>query len=129
MATNFELGAEFMRAFDQDVYDHPSIRDKETQELRYELIREELEELQAAFAQDNLVDVADALTDLLYVVYGSGHSFGIDLDACYREVHRSNMSKLNEYNQPIKREDGKVLKGSNYSPPNLSKIIMTPKPW
>ena len=118
-----------MRAFGQDVYDHPSIRDEKTQELRYELIREELEELRDALDKNDLVEVADALTDILYVVYGAGHAFGIDLDACYREVHRSNMSKLGADGKPLRREDGKVLKGPNYSPPDLSKIIMTPKPW
>ena len=129
MPTNFELASEFMRLNNQDVYSYPSIRDQKTQELRYELIREELEELQVAFAQSDLVQVADALTDLLYVVYGAGHSFGLDLDACYREVHRSNMSKLGADGKPVYREDGKILKGPNYSPPDLVPIILSPKPW
>lgn len=129
MATHFEQCAEFMRAFGQEVYNHPSIRDKETQELRYELIREEVQELREGLDKDDLVEVADALTDILYVVYGAGHAFGLDLDACFNEVHRSNMSKLNEDGSVKKRADGKVLKGPNYSPPNLVPIIMQTKKW
>ena len=124
MATNFELGAEFMRAFNQDVYDHPSVRDEKTRNLRYELLREELEELREALDKENIVEIADALTDILYVAYGAGHAFGINLDSCYWEVHRSNMSKLGEDGKPIHREDGKVIKGPNYSPPNLTSIIL-----
>ena len=129
MSTHFELCSEFMRAFGQEVYSHPSIRDNETQELRYELIREEVEELREGLDKADLVEVADALTDILYVVYGAGHAFGIDLDACFHEVHRSNMSKLAEDGTVIKRADGKVLKGPNYSPPNLVPIILEPRKW
>ena len=101
MITNFDLVKKFMKAFGQEVYERPSIRDKNVQELRYDLIREELQELRDAFDSEDLVEVADALTDILYVVYGAGHAFGVNLDACFLEVHRSNMSKfdVNEYNE------------------------------
>lgn len=124
MATNFERAAEFMRAFGQDVYSRPTLQDEKTAQLRYELISEELQELKDAQFDQDLVEIADALTDLLYVVYGAGHAYGIDLDACYHEVHRSNMSKLGENGQPIYRDDGKVMKGPNYSPPNLVPFIL-----
>lgn len=124
MATNFELAAEFMRAFGQDVYRKPTLRDQKTRELRYELLREELEELRDALDKEDIVEIADALTDILYVAYGAGHAFGIDLQSCYYEVHMSNMSKLGDDGKPIHREDGKVIKGPNYRPPNLIKIIM-----
>tara|TARA_B110000503_G_scaffold137324_1_gene221341 strand:- start:585 stop:938 length:354 start_codon:yes stop_codon:yes gene_type:complete len=113
-----------MKAFGQEVYERPSIRDKNVQELRYDLIREELQELRDAFDSEDLVEVADALTDILYVVYGAGHAFGVNLDACFLEVHRSNMSKLDKCGKPIYREDGKILKGSGYSPPDLIHIIL-----
>ena len=93
-------------------------------ELRYELIREELEEMREALDTKDLVGIADALADLLYVVYGAGHSFGLDLDACFNEVHRSNMSKLDKNGKPIYREDGKVLKGEDYSPPDLKSTLL-----
>jgi len=124
MATNFELAAEFMRAFGQDVYRKPTLRDEKTRKLRYELLREELEELRNALDKEDIIEIADALTDILYVAYGAGHAFGIDLQSCYYEVHMSNMSKLGEDGKPIHREDGKVIKGPNYRPPNLIKIIM-----
>jgi len=124
MATNFELAAEFMRAFGQDVYRKPTLRDEKTRKLRYELLREELEELRNALDKEDIIEIADALTDILYVAYGAGHAFGIDLQSCYHEVHMSNMSKLGEDGKPIHREDGKVIKGPNYRPPNLIKIIM-----
>lgn len=127
MKTNYDLAAEFMKAFNQDVYNYPSVRDEKTRNLRYELIREELEEFREAINAEDLVGMADALTDLLYVVYGAGHAFGVNLDECYAEVHRSNMSKLGEDGKPIHREDGKVLKGPNYSPPELTKIILKNK--
>jgi predicted HAD superfamily Cof-like phosphohydrolase len=119
--TNFEKVAEFMTSFKQDVETEPQWTS--VSELRYNLIDEELKELRQALDEKNLVEVADALTDLLYVVYGAGHSFGINLDKCFEEVHNSNMSKLGEDGRPIYREDGKVLKGPNYWHPNLKKIL------
>jgi len=119
--TNFEKVAEFMTSFKQDVEIEPQWTS--VSELRYNLIDEELKELRQALDERNLVEVADALTDLLYVVYGAGHSFGINLDKCFEEVHNSNMSKLGEDGRPIYREDGKVLKGPNYWSPNLKKIL------
>lgn len=94
--------------------------------LRVDLIDEELNELREATSRQDLVGIADALTDLLYVVYGAGHAYGINLDDCFAEVHRSNMSKLDDESQPIYREDGKVLKGPNYTPPDLAEIIGMP---
>ena len=127
METNFDRVENFMRVFNQEVKDEVDWPDAETMELRIDLIEEELGELKDAIlsADGTLVDVADALTDLLYVVYGAGHSFGIDLDKCFAEVHRSNMSKLGEDGKPIYREDGKVLKGKNFSEPNLKGIVST----
>ena len=116
-----------MRAFGQNVQSRASLQDKKTAELRYELIREELEELREAIDKENLLEIADALTDILYVTYGAGHAWGIDLDTCYTEVHRSNMSKLGEDGKPIHREDGKVLKGPGYSKPNLIPVILNSK--
>lgn len=121
--TNFELAGDFMQAFGQAVRTAPNFPDANTVALRVELIAEELCELQEAIHNKDIVEVADALTDLLYVVYGAGHTFGIDLDECYKEVHRSNMSKLGEDGKPIYRKDGKVLKGPYYSPPDLNKIL------
>ena len=103
--------------------DEPTLRDSRTQQLRYDLIDEELEELKMAFDNDDVVEIADALTDLLYVVYGAGHAFGIDLDDCFLEVHESNMSKLGEDGRPIYRDDGKVLKGPHFFQPNLKEIL------
>ena len=122
-ATQFELVGDFMEVFGQEVNFVPTLRDQETQDLRIDLIQEELDELQLAFTNKDIVEVADALTDLLYVVYGAGHAFGIDLDECFTEVHESNMSKLGEDGKPIYREDGKVLKGPGYFPPNLEEIV------
>jgi predicted HAD superfamily Cof-like phosphohydrolase len=118
---NFEKVAEFMNTFGQTVETEPTWTG--VAKLRYELIREEQEELDEAIRYKDIVDVADALTDLLYVVYGAGHSFGIDLDKCFEEVHNSNMSKLGEDGRPIYREDGKVLKGPNYFKPDLEKVL------
>ena len=112
-----------MNAFEQDVYSNPTLREAETRALRYELIREELEELQEAFNAKDIIEVADALADLLYVVYGAGHAFGIDLDKCFDEVQNSNMSKLGENGEPIYNESGKVMKGPNYFKPDLSKFV------
>ena len=127
MATNFEKARDFMRAFGQDVHTRATLPNEKTRNLRYELIREELEELLDAINKENLVEIADALTDILYVTYGAGHAFGIDLDTCYTEVHRSNMSKLGQDGKPIHREDGKVMKGPGYSPPNLIPVILNGK--
>ena len=123
-STPFELVGDFMEAFGQEVNVEPTLRDRDTQELRLDLIAEELEELDLAIKNSDIVEVADALTDLVYVVYGAGHAFGIDLDECFQEVHESNMSKLGEDGRPIYREDGKVLKGPDYFPPELETILM-----
>lgn len=121
---NFEKVAQFMTTFGQEVKTSPSFPDYDTIKLRRELIDEELKELDVAIGDNDPVEVADALTDLLYVIYGMGHSFGLDLQKCFDEVHRSNMSKLDEYGKPIYREDGKILKGPSYTPPNLKDIIL-----
>ena len=121
--TNFELVGDFMEAFGQDVQFEPTWPDFNTRELRLELIAEELDELSDAIADRDMIQIADALTDLLYVVYGAGHTFGIDLDECFQEVHRSNMSKLGENGRPIHREDGKVMKGPGYFEPDLEGIL------
>jgi predicted HAD superfamily Cof-like phosphohydrolase len=121
--TNFELVKEFMETFGQDVEATAKMPDKKTQVLRYDLIKEELAELYWGMQSQDLVEIADALTDLLYVVYGAGHAYGIDLDSCFKEVHRSNMSKLSDDGKPIYRVDGKVEKGPNFTLPNLHKCI------
>ena len=121
--TNFELAGDFMNAFGQAVLDTPTLPSAHLAKLRLELIREEFEELTIATNAMDIVEIADALTDILYVVYGAGHAFGIDLDECYQEVHRSNMSKLGADGKPIYREDGKILKGPDYFHPNLADII------
>tara|TARA_R100000951_G_scaffold116318_1_gene127603 strand:+ start:2251 stop:2631 length:381 start_codon:yes stop_codon:yes gene_type:complete len=120
--TNFELVGDFMEAFGQKCELDPTLSDFNTRELRISLIEEELDELKQAIEDEDVIDIADALTDLLYVVYGSGHSFGLDLDECFAEVHYSNMSKL-ENGKPLYREDGKVLKGKDYFPPNLEAVL------
>ena len=123
--TNFEKVKEFMEAFGQEVFTKPEFPDEKTMELRYELINEELHEFGDAMfdANGSIVNVADALSDLLYVVYGAGHAFGVDLDKCFAEVHRSNMSKLGGDDKPIYREDGKILKGANFSEPDLKGVL------
>lgn len=121
--TNFDKVKEFHDTYDVKYADSPQFPDINIIDLRTGLIEEELKELYEAIAEKNIVEVADALSDLLYVVYGMGHVFGIDLDATFAEVHRSNMSKLGEDGKPIRREDGKVLKGPNYSPPDLTFIL------
>jgi len=126
--TNFEMVGQFMTAFGQEVKTEAKIPDNSVQALRYDLIREELAELLQAQADQNLVEIADALTDLLYVVYGAGHAYGINLDTCFAEVHASNMSKLGEDGKPIYREDGKVLKGPNFFEPELEEIVFGPNP-
>ena len=121
--TNFESVGKFMETFGQEVKTKPEIPDAETVELRIELISEELEELWDACKDKDIVSIADALTDILYVTYGAGHAFGIDLDKCFAEVQRSNMSKLGKNGKPIYREDGKVMKGPNYSEPDLKNTL------
>jgi len=122
--TNFELVKDFMTKFGQDVKEQPQWPTKEIQDLRLDLIAEELSELEeAALNKGTLVDVADALTDILYVVYGGGHSFEIDLDACFKEVHESNMSKLDTNGKPIYNDAGKVMKGPRFRLPNLEKVL------
>jgi len=121
--SNFRSVEDFMNAFGQEVKEEPEFPDESTQQLRIELIEEELDELKEAIEAKNIVAVADALTDILYVTYGAGHAFGLDLDRCFAEVQRSNMSKLGADGKPIYREDGKVLKGPNYSEPNLYEIL------
>lgn len=122
---NFEKVAEFMNTFGQTVRTSPEFPEQQVVDLRMELIDEEFNvELREAVQNKDIVGVADALTDILYVVYGMGHTMGIDLQACFDEVHRSNMSKLGEDGKPIYREDGKVLKGPNYTPPDLHSIIL-----
>ena len=125
MVSNFERVRDFMTTFGQEVKTVPEFPSEDIQKLRDELIHEEFNEFLAA---DNLVDIADALTDLLVVIYGAGHAYGINLDECFKEVHRSNMSKLGEDGKPIYREDGKVLKGPNYSEPNLEAVLNTHPP-
>lgn len=121
--TNFEKVMEFMNIFGQEVKKKPEWPDVQTKYLRVDLIEEELEELKDAIAEDDFVGVVDALTDILYVTYGAGAAFGVNLDVTFNEVHRSNMSKLGEDGKPIFREDGKVLKGPNYTEPDLKAMI------
>jgi predicted HAD superfamily Cof-like phosphohydrolase len=123
MSTNFELVGDFMEAVSQEVNYAPQWVDPATIRLRVALIEEEFEELKEAIADKNLVEVADALTDLLYVIYGAGHSFGIDLYSCFTEVHSSNMSKMGEDGRPIKGFNGKIMKGPNYFSPDLEKVL------
>ena len=121
--TNFEKVRLFMETYGQEVKDKAEFSDAKTNKLRIELIKEELEELTEAMMDKNLLEVADALTDILYVTYGAGHAFGIDLDKCFEEVQNSNMSKLGEDGKPIYNEAGKVMKGPNYFKPDLSKYL------
>ena len=121
--TNFEKVKLFMNTYGQEVKDKAEFSDAKTNKLRIDLIKEELEELTQAMNDKNLLEVADALTDILYVTYGAGHAFGIDLDKCFDEVQNSNMSKLGEDGKPIYNESGKVMKGPNYFKPDLTKFI------
>ena len=121
--SNFEDVKTFMETYGQEVKNRPSFPDKKIVQLRYDLIKEELDELSVAIKDKNIIEVADALTDLLYVVYGAGHSWGINLDKCFAEVQRSNMSKLDNNGKPIYNEHGKVMKGPNYFKPNLKKFL------
>ena len=121
--TNFEKVKKFMQTFGQEVAVKASFPSKKITDLRLGLIDEELDELKLAVKNKDLSEVADALTDILYVTYGAGHSFGIDLDKCFEEVQNSNMSKLDENGKPIYNESGKVMKGPNYFKPDLSKFV------
>ena len=120
--TNFEKVKTFMKTFGQEVKEKSSFSSDKINELRFNLIKEELEELRIAIDTKNLVEVADALTDILYVTYGAGHAFGIDLDKCFDEVQQSNMSKLDDHDNPIYNDSGKVMKGPKYFKPDLSKF-------
>ncbi len=122
--TNFEKVKIFMKTFGQEVKEKSSFSSQKINELRYSLIKEELEELRIAIDSKNLLEVADALTDILYVTYGAGHAFGINLDKCFDEVQNSNMSKLDDEGKPIFNEFGKVMKGPKYFKPNLSKFLV-----
>ena len=121
--SNFNKVKIFMETFGQEIKNKPSLSTDKINKLRYDLIKEELEELKFAIENKDLLEVADALTDILYVTYGAGHAFGIDLDRCFEEVQNSNMSKLDENGKPIYNETGKVMKGPKYFKPNLSKFI------
>jgi predicted HAD superfamily Cof-like phosphohydrolase len=121
--SNFNKVGTFMKTFGQEVKTKPSFSSDKINKLRIDLIKEELEELQGAMKNNDLLEVADALTDILYVTYGAGHAFGIDLDKCFNEVQNSNMSKLGENGEPIYNESGKVMKGPNYFKPDLSKFV------
>ena len=122
--TNFNKVGIFMKTFGQEVKTKPSFSTDKINKLRLDLIREELNELTEAMNNKDLLEVADALTDILYVTYGAGHAFGINLDKCFEEVQNSNMSKLDENGKPIYNEHGKVMKGPNYFKPNLKKIFL-----
>ena len=121
--SNFEKVGKFMKTFGQEVNNKAKFPEEKIVKLRYDLIAEELEEFKIAIKEKNIKEVADALTDILYVTYGAGHAFGIDLDKCFQEVQNSNMSKLGENGKPIFNDQGKVMKGPNYFKPDLSKYI------
>ena len=121
--SNFQKVGTFMKTFGQEVKSKPSLSTEKINKLRIDLIKEELEELTEAMNNKDLLEVADALTDILYVTYGAGHAFGIDLDKCFDEVQNSNMSKLDENGKPIYNDSGKVMKGPNYFKPDLSKFV------
>ena len=121
--SNFNKVGIFMKTFGQEVKTKPSFSTNKINKLRIDLIKEELEELKEAMDNNDLLEVADALTDILYVTYGAGHAFGVDLDKCFNEVQNSNMSKLGENGKPIYNEAGKVMKGPNYFRPDLSKFV------
>ena len=121
--TNFQKVKIFMQTFGQEVKLNPSFSTEKINDLRYNLIKEELDELKQAMENKDLLEVADALTDILYVTYGAGIAFGIDLDKCFEEVQNSNMSKLGEDGKPIYNDTGKVMKGPNYFKPDLSKFV------
>jgi len=122
--TNFESVRKFMEIFGQEIKEKASFPNKKITSLRIDLIKEELDELKEAVSNNDIKEVADALTDILYVTYGAGHAFGINLDKCFEEVQNSNMSKLGEDGKPIYNDKGKVMKGPNYFKPDLSKFIL-----
>ena len=121
--SNFEDVKTFMKTFGQMVRTKPQFPDEETMQLRYDLIKEELNELEQAMKTKDLKEVADALTDILYVTYGAGYPYGINLDKCFKEVQRANMSKLGKDGKPIYNDRGKVMKGPNYLAPNLKQFV------
>ena len=121
--TNFEMVGDFMEAFSQEVLYEPILPDFNLAALRLDLIEEEVQELRDGLGKGSMLEIADALTDILYVVYGAGHAFGIDLDECFDEVHSSNMTKLGEDGRPMYRDDGKVMKGPNYREPDLRQFV------
>ena len=121
--SNFERVKKFMETFGQEIKEKASFPNDKITSLRYDLIKEELDEFKEAIDKKDIKEVADALTDILYVTYGAGHAFGIDLDKCFEEVQNSNMSKLGDDGKPIYNENGKVMKGPNYFKPNLSKFV------
>jgi predicted HAD superfamily Cof-like phosphohydrolase len=121
--SNFKKVKTFMETFGQEVKNKPSFSSEKINNLRYDLIKEELDEFKEALDNKDLLEVADALTDILYVTYGAGHAFGVDLDKCFEEVQQSNMSKLDEKGKPIYNEVGKVMKGPKYFKPDLNKFI------
>lgn len=121
--SNFNDVKNFMKTYGQEIKDKSEFPNEKIVKLRVDLIQEELDELREAIKQNDIIEVADALTDILYVTYGAGHSFGIDLDKCFSEVQRSNMSKLDNKGKPIFNENGKVMKGPNYFQPNLKKYL------
>ena len=121
--SNFEDVKTFMKTFGQIIRTKPQIPDDKTMQLRFDLIKEELKELEQAMKTKDLKEVADALTDILYVTYGAGYAYGIDLDKCFKEVQRANMSKLGTDGKPIYNDKGKVMKGPNYSEPNLKQFV------
>ena len=121
--TNFDRVKKFMETFGQEVKTKPEFPSEKIVKLRYDLIKEELDEFEQALKEQNLKEVADSLTDILYVTYGAGHAFGINLDKCFDEVQKSNMSKLGDDGKPIYNKDGKVMKGPKYFQPNLSKFL------
>ena len=122
--TNFESVKKFMETFGQEIKEKASFPNDKITSLRYDLIKEELEELNEAIKNQDIKEVADALTDILYVTYGAGHAFGINLDKCFEEVQNSNMSKLGLDGKPIYNDKGKVMKGPNYFKPNLGKLVL-----
>ena len=121
--SNFEKVKKFMKRFGQEIKEKASFPNDKITSLRYDLIKEELDELKEAIDKKDIKEVADALTDILYVTYGAGHAFGIDLDKCFEEVQNSNMSKLGNDGKPIYNDKGKVMKGPNYFKPNLRKFV------
>ena len=121
--TNFEKVRKFMETFGQEIKEKAQFPNEKITSLRHDLIKEELDELKEAMNNNDIKEVADALTDILYVTYGAGHAFGINLDKCFDEVQNSNMSKLSENGEPIYNESGKVMKGPNYFKPDLTKFV------